>query len=135
MGVRTLALSGAEVFHSSRVTAAPNGYSYTYSGTSSEPMSAVLGFLHKAAGPKSPPPLPPSRRTTDELQIVAKGTISRTPEITAVTPGASADSIFHVQQLPPLRKDTCPNFPQFTVRVEGLDVFTTSAERLEGYTL
>ena len=62
----------------------------------------------------------------DELKIVAEDTISRTPEIIAATPGASADSIFHAQQLPPLNKDDCPNFPPFAVRIEGLDAFTTA---------
>jgi len=101
------------------------GYSHTCSGTSSEPMNAILGFIRKA-GQKPPPPLPPLRRTMDDLQIVAEDTISRTPEIIAATPGASADSIFHTRQLPPLNKDACPNFPQFAVRIEDLDAFTTA---------
>jgi len=47
---------------------------------SSEPMSTIQGFTRKAAGQKSPPPFPPLRQTMDELQIVAEGTISCTPE-------------------------------------------------------
>jgi len=62
----------------------------------------------------------------DELEIAAEDTISRTPEIIATTPGASADSTFHACQLPPLNKDDCPNLPPFTVRIEGLDAFTTA---------
>ena len=62
----------------------------------------------------------------DELEIAAENTISRTLGIIAATPGASADSTFHHRQLPPLNKDDCPNFPPFTVRIEGLDAFTTA---------
>ena len=62
----------------------------------------------------------------DELHIVAEDTISRTPEIIAATPGASADSTFHAKQLPPLNKEDCPNVPPFTVKIEGLDAFTTA---------
>ena len=61
----------------------------------------------------------------DKLDIIAEDTISRTPQIIAATPGASADSTFHDRQLPPLNKDNCPNFPPFTAKVEGLDTFTT----------
>ena len=88
-------------------------------------MDTILGVLRKATtSQNSPPPLPPLRRT--ELKSVAEDTISRTPEIIAATPGASADSTFHDRQLPPLNKDDCPNFPPFTVRIEGLDAFTTA---------
>ena len=62
----------------------------------------------------------------DELHIIAEDTISRTPEIIAATQGASADSTFHAKQLPPLNKDDCPNFPPFTVKIKGLDAFTTA---------
>ena len=62
----------------------------------------------------------------DELETIAEDTISRTPEIIAATPGASAESIFHDHQLPPLNKDDCPNFPPFTVRIEGFDSFATA---------
>ena len=62
----------------------------------------------------------------DELEIAAEDTISRTPEIIAATPGASADSTFHDRQLPPLNNVDCPNFPQFTVRIERLDAFMTA---------
>ena len=62
----------------------------------------------------------------DELEIAAEDTISRTPGIIAATPGASADSTFHAKQLPPLKKDDCPNLPPFVVRIEGLDAFTTA---------
>ena len=105
------------------VTASPNCYFHKCSGTSSEPVNAIPGFLRKA-GQKSP--LLPLRRTVDELQVVAEDTISRTPKIIAATPGASADSIFHDHQLPSLNKDSCLNFPQFTVRIGGLNVFTTT---------
>ena len=91
----------------------------------SRPTKAILGFIRKA-GQKLQPPLPSLRRTMNELQIVAEDTISRTPEIIAATPGASADSTFHDHQLPPLIRDACPNFPQFTVKIEGLDAFTTA---------
>jgi len=64
----------------------------------------------------------------DELETIAEDTISRTPEIIAATPGASAESTFHDRQLPPLNKDDCPNFPPFTVRIEGLDSFATARE-------
>jgi len=67
----------------------------------------------------------------DELEIVAEDTISRTPEIIAATPGASADSTFHARQLPPLNKDACPSFPPFTVRIEGLDSFTTARKLIQ----
>ena len=43
-------------------------------------MNKIQGFIRKAAGRKSPPPFPPLRRKMDELQIVAEGTISCTPE-------------------------------------------------------
>ena len=89
-------------------------------------MNTILGFLRKAAGQKSPPPFPPLRRIMDELHIAAEDTISRTPEIIAATPGASADSTFIAHQLPPLDKGACPNLPPFTVRIEGLDAFTTA---------
>jgi uncharacterized protein (TIGR02452 family) len=62
----------------------------------------------------------------DQLHIIAEDTISRTPEINASTPGASADSIFHTQQLSPLNKDDCPNFPTVQVRIEPLDSFATA---------
>ena len=62
----------------------------------------------------------------DELKIVAEDTISRTPEIIATTPGASADSTFHDHQLPPLNKDDCPDFPPFIVRIKRLDAFATA---------
>jgi len=84
-------------------------------------MNTILGFPRKATtGQNSTPPSPPLRRTIDELEIVAEDTISRTPEIIAATPGAS-DSTFHDRQLSPLNKDDRPNFPPFTVRIEGLD--------------
>jgi hypothetical protein len=67
----------------------------------------------------------------DELGIIAEDTISRTPEIIAATPGASADSTFQDRQLPPLNKDNCPNFPPFTVRIEGLDAFTTARKYIQ----
>jgi len=67
----------------------------------------------------------------DELHIVAEDTISRTPGIIAATPGASADSTFHAHQLPPLTKDACPNLPPFTVRIEGLDAFTTARKYIQ----
>ena len=67
----------------------------------------------------------------DELQIIAEDTISRTPEIIAATPGASADSTFQAHQLPPLTKDACPNFPPFRVRIEGLDAFTTARKYIQ----
>jgi len=59
----------------------------------------------------------------DELKIVAGDTVSRTPEIISTTPGVSADSTVHPQQLPPFEKDACPSSPQFTVR---LDASTTA---------
>ena len=62
----------------------------------------------------------------DSLQIIAEDTISRTPEVNASTPGASADSIFHAHQLPPLDKDNCPNFPPVQVRIEPFDSFATA---------
>ena len=89
-------------------------------------MNKILGFLRKPKARDSPPPLPPLRRIMDELEITAEDTIARTPEIIAATPGASAESTFHDRQLPPLNKDDCPNFPPFTVRIEGLDSFTTA---------
>ena len=89
-------------------------------------MNTILGLLRKAADQNSPPSLPPLRRIMDELHIIAEDTISRTPEIITTTPCASADSTFHARQLPPLNKDACPNFPPFTVRIEGLDSFTTA---------
>jgi len=67
----------------------------------------------------------------DKLHIVAEDTISRTPEIIAATPGSSADSTFHANQLPPLNKDACPKFPPFTVRIEGLDSFTTARKCIQ----
>ena len=67
----------------------------------------------------------------DKLRIIAEDTISRTPEIIAATPGASADSTFQAHQLPPLTKDACPNFPPFTVRIEGLDAFTTARKYIQ----
>lgn len=67
----------------------------------------------------------------DELEIAAENTISRTLGIIAATPGASADSTFHDRQLPPLNKDDCPNFPPFTVRIEGLDAFTTARKYIQ----
>jgi hypothetical protein len=67
----------------------------------------------------------------DELETIAEDTISRTPEIITTTPGASADSTFHDRQLPPLNKDDCPNFPQFAVRIEGLDAFTTARKYIQ----
>lgn len=67
----------------------------------------------------------------DELEIAAEDTISRTPEIIAATPGASADSIFHTHQLPPLKKDECPNFPPVAVRIEPLDSFTTARKYIQ----
>ena len=67
----------------------------------------------------------------DELQIVAEDTISRTPEIIAATPGASADSTFQAHQLPPLNKDECPNFPPVAVRIEPLDAFTTARKYIQ----
>ena len=67
----------------------------------------------------------------DELQVIAEDTISRTPEIIAATPGASADSTFHANQLPPLTKDACPKFPPFTVRIERLDAFTTARKYIQ----
>ena len=87
---------------------------------------SVLGFLRGATGREPPPPRYPLRRAMDELHIIAEDTISRTPDIIAATPGASADSTFLAHQLPPLTKDACPNFPPFTVRIEGLDAFTTA---------
>ena len=66
-----------------------------------------------------------------ELRTVAEDTISRTPEIIAATPGASADSVFHDRQLPPLNRDACPNFPRATVRIEPLDAFTTARKYLQ----
>ena len=94
-------------------------------------MKAILGFLRRSSRQKPPPPLRPLRRTMDELEIVAEDTISRTPEIIAATPGASADSTFHARQLPPLNKDACPSFPLFTVRIEGLDSFTTARKLIQ----
>ena len=67
----------------------------------------------------------------DELQVIAEDTISRTPEIIAATPGASADSTFQAHQLPPLTKDACPNFPPYRVRIEGLDAFTTARKYIQ----
>jgi len=67
----------------------------------------------------------------DELEIVAEDTISRTPEIIAATPGASADSTFHAHQLPPLSKDKCPNFPPVAVRIGPLDAFTTARKYIQ----
>jgi len=93
---------------------------HTQLETPSELMNAILGFLRKA-GQKSPPPLPPLRQAMGELQIVAKDIISRAPEIIAATQGASADSIFHNHQLPPLNKEARRGFPPFAVRIEGLD--------------
>ena len=89
-------------------------------------MNRILGFLRKPKAQDSPPHLPPLRRIMDELETIAEDTISRTPEIIAATPGASAESTFHDRQLPPLNKDDCPNFPPFTVRIEGLDSFATA---------
>lgn len=91
-------------------------------------MNTILGLLRRATAQLSQPSLPPLRRAMDELHIFAEDTISRTPEIIAATPGASADSTFHAHQLPPLNRDDCPNFPPFTVRIEGLDAFTTARE-------
>ena len=67
----------------------------------------------------------------DELEIVAEDTISRTPEIIAATPGASADSTFHTHQLSPLNKNECPNFPLVSVRIEPLDAFTTARKYIQ----
>jgi hypothetical protein len=67
----------------------------------------------------------------DPLEITAEDTISRTPEIIAATPGASADSTFHDKQLPPLNKGECPNFPPLTVRIEPLDAFTTARKYIQ----
>ena len=103
----------------------------TWTGRPSPPMNSILGFLRRAASQKLPPLRRPLHRAMDELQIIAEDTISRTPEIIAATPGASADSTFHANQLPPLTKDACPNFPPFTVRIEGLDAFTTAREYIQ----
>lgn len=95
-------------------------------------MNAILGFLHRAVGQETPSPSHPlRRRSMDELEIIAEDTISRTPDIIAATPGASADSTFHAHQLPSLNKDDCPNFPPFTVRIEGLDAFTTARKYIQ----
>jgi hypothetical protein len=67
----------------------------------------------------------------DPLEIAAEDTISRTPEIIAATPGASADSTFYDKQLPPLNKAECPNFPPLTVRIEPLDAFTTARKYIQ----
>ena len=95
--------------------------------------NAILGFLRKVTGQSLPPPpsIPPLRRTMHQLHVVAEDTISRTPEIIAATTGASTDSTFHARQLPPLSKDNCPNFPPFTVRIEGLDAFTTARKYIQ----
>ena len=62
---------------------------------------------------------------------MAEDTISRTPEVIAATPGASADSTFYTQQLPTLNKEDCPNFPPFIVRIEPLDAFTTARKYIK----
>jgi len=96
-------------------------------------MNPILGFLRSAVSQKPPQPQPRRslRRTMDGLQIVAEDTISRTLEIIAATPGASADSTFQAHQLSPLAKDACPNLPPFTVRIEGLDAFTTARKYIQ----
>lgn len=104
-------------------------------GIHSPQMNTILGHLRRAVqtGQQPQPSLPPlrHRQMEDELQIVAEDTISRTPEIIDNTPGASADSIFHTHQLPPLNKDECPNLPPFTVRIEPLDSFTTARKYID----
>jgi len=92
-----------------RVAASPNGHSHcaTHQRTDEREM---LGFL-RWAGQKPSPPLPPLCRTVDDLQIVAGDTVSRTPEIISATPGVSADSTFHPQQLPPLNRVARPAPP------------------------
>ena len=96
-------------------------------------MSPILGFLRRAAAQASRTTTirRPLHQTMDALHIIAEDTISRTPAIIAATPGASADSTFHAHQLPPLTKDACPNFPPFTVRIEGLDAFTTARKYIQ----
>ena len=96
-------------------------------------MKTILRSLRRAAGQKSQPPSPayPSHRGMDELRVVAEDTISRTPEIIASTPGASADSTFHAHQLPPLNKSDCPSFPPVTARIEPLDAFTTARKYIQ----
>lgn len=96
--------------------------------------NAILGFLQRATGQTSRLQSPPAHRNMDELdelEVVAEDTISRTPEIIAATPGASADSTFHDRQLPALNKDDCPNFPPLTVRIEPLDAFTTARKYIQ----
>ena len=95
-------------------------------------MNTILGFLRRTTRQKPQPSYPPSHRKMDKLGIIAEDTISRTPEIIATTPGASADSHWHDQQLPPLNKDDCPNkFPPLTVRIEPLDAFTTARKYIQ----
>lgn len=94
-------------------------------------MDTILGSLRGGTGQR--PGSPPSHRTdtADELRIVAEDTISRTPNIIATTQGASAHSIFHSKQLPPLDKGDCPNLPQFAVRVIRLDALTTARNSIQ----
>ena len=94
-------------------------------------MNPILGFLRRAAGQNLPRSRGLLRRAMDDRQIIAEDTISRTPEIIAATPGASADSTFQAHQLPPLTKDACPNFPPYKVRIEGLDSFTTARKYIQ----
>ena len=85
-------------------------------------------FLSQAGKRQQLLPPFPLRQIMDELETVAEDAISRAPEIITATPGVPTDSTFHAEQLPPLNKGDCPNFPPFTVKVEGLDAFTTARE-------
>ncbi|KAF9644476.1 hypothetical protein BDM02DRAFT_3121011 [Thelephora ganbajun] len=67
----------------------------------------------------------------DELHTVAEDRVSsRTPEIVPATAGASADSTFHVHQLPSSNED---GFPPLMVRIEALDASTTARRYVQLY--
>jgi len=61
-----------------------------------------------------------------EREKIARNTISQTGAITAETPGASLDSTFIPEQLPPLHDLPCPGITDTDLEIVNLDSFSAA---------
>jgi hypothetical protein len=68
-----------------------------------------------------------------EREKIARDTISRSAAITAETPGASLESTFISEQLPPLHDLPSPGITDTDLKIVNLDAYTATRNLLEKY--
>lgn len=71
--------------------------------------------------------------TYSQRRLLANDTITRSLSITSSTPGASLESTFHHEQLPPLdsKSSAFPNIEKTDLKILNLDAFTAARELLK----